>query len=156
MSQLIIYSIYAALYLRNFFFMEQMISIYNTQPFIPFFSVFCKCLINRVSFFDRSVFRNVVFDLSRNLPAFIIEPYIFNKPQDPYKLIQLMTFSIILSCYFTLKFDKESFVKNHPMIYVWLNAEFIILFTNALIKLFNSLERLSEGNVVVAAIMVWF
>lgn len=128
---------------RNCFFLTDVHSLYDTNwagHFCNFMRVFC----NKKAYPDRSVIRNLVFDLLRGLIRPITYAYLFNEEINQASLIEMGISTAILSVICTLFVPKSLFAK-FSVIWGYLNIEFLLMFTDGFIWAMNKVETIYQG-----------
>ena len=113
--------------------------------------LFCylmKILCNKKGFHERSVLRNVIFDCIRCLTRPILFPLIFEENINYQNILYLAFGTIIMSICATLFLRKPIFEKL-PLVWGWLNIEFMLMFTESLLYVFNAVEKVYNGNILI-------
>lgn len=145
---------YTALALfRSCYFLEEMNEVYNTV-WCAHLGNLIKILLNKDSYHERSVLRNLVFDCLRNLVRPIIYPLLLEGRIDYQFLLEMAVGTAIMSILVTL-FVKKSVFARHRVIWGCVNIEFLLMFTNSLIYVLNEIEITHSGSLLMASLFIY-
>ena len=125
----------AAALLRNTFFLTDVHAMYDTR-WCGHFCNIMKSLGNISMFHDRSVARNLFFDLVRGVIRPAIYPYLFSGGMNYPMLIEMTISTIVCSVVCTL-FVPKSLLKKHNVAWSYFNMEFFLMFADSFIFVMN-------------------
>lgn len=116
---------------RNCLYLNDVHSLYETV-WCGHFCNLMRSLGNVSMFHDRSVLRNLIFDLLRAVIRPIVYPLLFKGEIDYPVLIETAVSTAIISVIITLCVPKTIFPK-HNVVWAYLNMEFFLMFTDSFI-----------------------
>ena len=140
---------------RNLVYLEESHSYYDT-PWCVHFCTLLKILGNKKAFHERSILRNLFFDLIRCLVGPLVYPLMFHNYLNLPALLEYATVCIVLSILSTLFVNKQWF--NNPIVAViwsYLNIEFALMFADGFFNVMNQVERVGHGSMVFACVAVY-
>eukprot|EP00347_Sterkiella_histriomuscorum_P005001 403358282 len=106
-----------------------------------------KSLGNIAMFQERSVMRNLIFDLVRGVIRTAIYPIIFNGAPNWPMFVEMTISCSVISILCTLLVPKSWF-KRHNVAWSYMNVEFFLLFTDSFIFVMNQVERMYHGQFI--------
>ena len=131
---------------RNCYFVEEMHSIYDTI-WIAHFGNFLRSLQNKSSFHDRSVFRNIIFDVIRSCVRPYAYPFLFEKEVDTNFFLQMVASCIVSAIIVTL-FVPKSFLERNRVVYAYAQVELIMMYPEGTLYFLNRFESVGDGRVI--------
>lgn len=152
-------------YARNVMYPQEIIDVYygnNKGPFsLAWFCVVYKILMNKFLFKERSIHRNMFFDLFRCLLyPFVMETLVFSGPEAftanaelVIKRLVSQGVAILVLSYTLNKTVSKRWFERYPVVWALLSIEYTTLFGTSLVKHFNNYEAILEGNTIMISVI---
>lgn len=139
---------------RNCYYVAEMHTIYDTI-WIAHFGNFVRALQNKSGFHDRSIVRNIIFDIIRSCVRPWAYPYLF-ETEINYRFFAEMVISCIVSAIIVGLFVPKNFLERNRVAYAYAQVELMMMYPEGTLYFLNKLESVHDGRVVIFLIGVYF